>query len=124
GPGGVLRVNGDFRAGPERMLRRHRLLAEHVQGGRGDVTVVDGFQQVGLDQVFAPTNIDHHRTGQQFAEVVVVENVTGSVGQWQGVDQDAGSAQKAVQVLFTGKALDAGQLMVAAGPAVNPVVQV
>ena len=53
-----MRRHVDARVAPERVRRRQRLVAEHVQGGMGELAAVERVEQVGLDQMRAARDVD------------------------------------------------------------------
>ena len=82
--------NGDLRPLPEGVIRGQGFLAKHIQGRPGDMAVFDGFDQVLFHQVFSPAHVDHHGIGHELAEVLMIEDVPGFVGQWKSVHQNPG----------------------------------
>ncbi len=70
------------------------------------MAVVDGLEQIILHQVLSPADIDDHGAGHQFAEMLVIEDVPGFIGQRQGVHQNPCRLQEVGQVIRPGKGCD------------------
>ena len=63
-----MRGDDDARMAPERMRRRQRLLAEHVEHRRRKLARIERRQQVGFDQMPAAPGIDDRRAARQPGE--------------------------------------------------------
>src|SRR5437879_5823258 len=97
-----MRRQRDARLLPERMRRRQRLLAHHVQRGAGDMPILHQRQQIFLDQMGAARDVDQVGAVRQFCQCAPVQQIGGVGRQWQGADQHPAVAQELVQFLAAG----------------------
>ena len=65
---GDVRGQVDARMVPERMRRRQRLFAEHVEARMRELPALECLQQVRLDQMPAPCDVDQPGTLRQLRE--------------------------------------------------------
>src|SRR5437879_2260498 len=94
------------RMAPERMTRRQRLVFGDVEDGGRQPAALQRLDQVCLNQVPAPPDIDKLSTTRQCLEETPVQDATGLIGQRQQADQDVGLREEITKTLPTRMAAD------------------
>lgn len=68
---------------PERVIRRQRLIREHIDNGAAELAALQRIEQVGSDKVFAATDVDQLGAGLGPRKRGSVEQAARSVSERQ-----------------------------------------
>ena len=103
GDAGDMRGDEDARVMPERVTRRQRLVAEHIEGRRAELAAVERRDQIVLDQVTAAPGIDKAGAVGQTAKRAFAEDALGLRRQRQQADEDFARREQLRQTVLAGE---------------------
>ena len=93
--------------------------AKHIERGARNMAAVDQGQQVFIDQMRTPRDVDDVSAGLQPTERVAVHHIDRLWGEWQQIHQHAAGCQKVVKAFSTAKGTHAVHGFGVAAPAVD-----
>src|ERR1043166_7624269 len=104
---------------PERMRRRQRLVAEHVEHGAGEMAFIEQGEQVRIDDEPASRDIDQVRAARKQREALAIEEILGVAGQRQQAHDESRPGEKRGELGGSREAYYAGEIFARPAPHAN-----